>query len=307
MTYTWSISEDWAKGFLMEIIGRGRFSEVRKDGDIVVKTISTDDQRAPHNWRAEIDALRLIKNDRVITLLDVVEKLEKMEPYVALTFQYYPYTLESVIYHYSKANFPPNTGFRNAMPIPRVTEIFCGIAEGLASAHENGIIHRDLKPENILFSSYESQPVLIDFGIAYVPNISKERCEDKIIDVATAEYKPPEVLYGCKNYTEKLDIWSLGCILAQLMSPTSTVLFSPYTSDITLISSQIEELGLPDIAKCPSLQNTVAENLNGSKTSTSIDAIIAKDEKLGKLLVRMLDYEWTNRPSAAEIVSYLKN
>lgn len=290
-----------ALGFEMEVLGRGHFAVVRKSGERAVKTIYTDDQVAPHSWRAELAALEQIDSERVVKALAVQEKLELMEPYVAITFPLYAYTLESVIFHYAKANFPPNTGFRNAMPPARVAEIVGGIAQGLDAVHACGIIHRDVKPANIMFAEYTGAPVLIDFGVAYVPNTSREPVEEKITDVCTGEYKAPELLYGCRNYTEKIDVWSLGCILVQLLSPNTEPLFSPYTSDISLVAAQIAELGVPDLAECPSLRGSVAESLHGQKSGAALAAAAAKNSELGELLRDMLQYEWTRRPSARDV------
>ena len=300
----------------MEVLGRGRFAIVKKVNNLAVKTIYTDDQVLPHNWRAEVAALDNVRSPNVITAENVLEKLEIMEPYVAISMQLLSYTLEAVIYQNAKANFPANTGFRNAMPLDRATQIIKGIANGLTAINAQGIIHRDLKPENIMFLkssdvSASYNPIIIDFGIAYVPGVSKEEFNEKITQISTNEYKSPEALYGVKNYTEKVDIWALGCLLARLLNPDCTPLFTPYTSEIGLVLAQKSELGPPDLNNCPSLSGCLSPCWEGTKEPGVLDAITAKFENepnaktLVSLMFKMLDFEWTNRPSAEEIVNTL--
>ena len=81
-----------------------------------------------------------------------------------------------------------------------------------------GLIHSDLKPENIVFRlKSESRVKVIDFGSAtYI----YEKCQDY---VQTRPYRAPEVIFGC-DYDFSADMWSLGCILYEIL--TSKVLFS---------------------------------------------------------------------------------
>lgn len=81
-----------------------------------------------------------------------------------------------------------------------------------------GLIHSDLKPENIVFRLKSEERVkVIDFGSAtYI----YEQCQDY---VQTRPYRAPEIIFGC-DYDFGVDMWSLGCILYELL--TSKVLFS---------------------------------------------------------------------------------
>lgn len=85
--------------------------------------------------------------------------------------------------------------------------------------HSQNIMHRDLKPENILISldniNMDNNAIKIaDFGTAKeVPKYKNDSLTDYI---CTRWYRAPECVLKSKNYDEKIDIWALGCIMAEL-------------------------------------------------------------------------------------------
>lgn len=99
----------------------------------------------------------------------------------------------------------------------RVQRVTRQVLTALAFIHTNGLIHCDLKPENILIRSYSRCDVkVIDFGSScYV--------SDRLSTyIQSRSYRAPEVILGLP-YSCKIDIWSLGCILCELL--TGRVLF----------------------------------------------------------------------------------
>ncbi len=78
--------------------------------------------------------------------------------------------------------------------------------------HSNFLLHRDLKPSNILINS-KGLAVLTDFGLAKkFANPDMELTQG----VITRWYRPPELLFRARYYGEKVDVWSIGCIFAEL-------------------------------------------------------------------------------------------
>jgi cyclin-dependent kinase 7 len=86
------------------------------------------------------------------------------------------------------------------------------LMQGVAACHARGLLHRDLKPSNLLVDSSGTLR-LSDFGNArqfgspayrYTPN------------VCTRWYRPPELLMGCNQYRQGADMWSVGCIIAEM-------------------------------------------------------------------------------------------
>jgi protein kinase len=85
---------------------------------------------------------------------------------------------------------------------------------GLSYIHETGIFHRDLKPENLLWSE-DNQLKIADFGLSkqhdrhYMPHTSY---------VSTRWYRAPEIMLKIETYDPKVDIFALGCIMAELFT-----------------------------------------------------------------------------------------
>lgn len=77
----------------------------------------------------------------------------------------------------------------------------------------NRIIHRDLKPQNLLITS-DLKLKLCDFGLSRMFSLPMGKMTHEIV---TLWYRPPEVLLGIENYTTKVDSWSIGCIMAEML------------------------------------------------------------------------------------------
>ena len=123
--------------------------------------------------------------------------------------------LRDNLYEFSKFN--RESGEELYFNIPRLQRITQQCLIGLKFIHAMNLIHCDLKPENILIKSYSRCMVkIIDFG-------SSCYTTDHLSSyVQSRSYRAPEVILGCK-YDQKVDIWSLGCILPELL--TGEVLF----------------------------------------------------------------------------------
>jgi len=91
------------------------------------------------------------------------------------------------------------------------------ILRGLKYMHSAGVIHRDLKPRNLLVNS-DCDIKICDFGLARVDFPSLRKDSTCMTDyVATRWYRAPEVILGWKEYTKALDMWAVGCILAEIL------------------------------------------------------------------------------------------
>jgi len=87
---------------------------------------------------------------------------------------------------------------------------------GLKYIHSAGVIHRDLKPENILINGSDCNLKITDFGLARGVYKDGEGA-DLTEYVVTRWYRAPEIMVSARQYDEKVDIWSVGCILAEII------------------------------------------------------------------------------------------
>ncbi|XP_051123234.1 uncharacterized protein LOC127246077 isoform X2 [Andrographis paniculata] len=187
-----------------------------------------------HDLHTGMDVcVKVIKNNKdffdqsldEIKLLKFVNKHDPTDKYHILRLYDYFYYREHllIVCELLKANlyefqkFNRESGGEVYFTMPRLQSITIQCLEALRFLHSLGLIHCDLKPENILVKSYS-------------------RCEVKVIDLGSScfeidhlcsyvqsrSYRAPEVILGLP-YDKKIDIWSLGCILAELC--TGNVLF----------------------------------------------------------------------------------
>jgi serine/threonine protein kinase len=107
--------------------------------------------------------------------------------------------------------------------------------------HEHQIIHRDIKPCNILIKGGLLK--IADFGLSKkIPCVLFEPCP-MTMQVATLWYRDPCICLGYKNYSYSMDIWSLGCVLYELIS--GGIPLFPGNTEITMILSTFQTLGTP--------------------------------------------------------------
>lgn len=85
---------------------------------------------------------------------------------------------------------------------------------GLKYLHSAKILHRDIKPGNLLVNS-NCLLKICDFGLARVEELNRSR--NMTLEVVTQYYRAPELLMGAKHYTSAIDMWSVGCIFAELL------------------------------------------------------------------------------------------
>lgn len=99
------------------------------------------------------------------------------------------------------------------IPVQRVRLFARQLFEALAYVHDLGIIHRDIKPANILLDAHKKSIKLCDWGSA--KPIAKQ--EKSVSYICSRYYRAPELLFGCNDYNEKIDVWSAACVVAELL------------------------------------------------------------------------------------------
>jgi serine/threonine protein kinase len=154
---------------------------------------------------AEISLLKQIDHPNIITLKEIiVSRPNKRNLFRGSTF---------LVFEYMDHDFAGLFKIRNKFLLPETKAIMKQLLEGTAYLHRNKIMHRDIKSANILMND-DGCVKLADFGLG-----RKIRFENYFTyKVVTLWYRAPELLLGCKNYTDKIDVWSLGCVLVEFFT-----------------------------------------------------------------------------------------
>ncbi|ONK75031.1 uncharacterized protein A4U43_C03F12610 [Asparagus officinalis] len=282
-----------------------------------------------HDLHTGMDVcVKIIKNNKdffdqsldEIKLLKFINQHDPADKYHLLRLYDYFYYREHllIVCELLKANlyefhkFNRESGGEVYFTMPRLQSIAIQCLEALEFLHGLGLIHCDLKPENILVKSYS-------------------RCEVKVIDLGSScfqtdhlcsyvqsrSYRAPEVILGLP-YDKKIDVWSLGCILAELC--TGNVLFQN-DSPATLLARVIGIIGPIDqvlLAKGRETYKYFTKNhmlYERNQETSRLEYLIPKKSSLRHRLpmgdqgfidfvAHLLEVNPKKRPSAAEALKH---
>ncbi|KAE8373278.1 kinase-like domain-containing protein [Aspergillus bertholletiae] len=206
----------------------------RTDGTLVAVKVTVPHLLVPpHDAKCEVQLLQETAGTYVIPLLETL-KLDGGR--LTMVFPFMKYDFEHLLR-------------RDMLTATQTRSHLCDLFRALAHVHELGVIHRDIKPSNILLDSPDGPAYLADFGIAWKQGCNEaEPADEKITDVGTTCYRPPEILFGYKGYGTALDLWAAGCVVAEAVAVGHKPLFDsgPVGSDLSLIQSIFQTLGTPD-------------------------------------------------------------
>ncbi|GAA5844575.1 hypothetical protein JCM11251_001637 [Rhodosporidiobolus azoricus] len=200
------------------------------DDDVAIKKV-LQDKRFKNR---ELQIMRLVKHPNVVNLRAFFysngDKPKKDEVYLNLVLEYVPETVYRASRHYAK--------LKQTMPMAYIKLYMYQLLRSLAYIHSVGICHRDIKPQNLLLNPPNGVLKLCDFGSAKIlvpgePNVSY---------ICSRYYRAPELIFGATNYTTNIDVWSAGCVMAELM--LGQPLF-PGESGIDQLVEIIKVLGTP--------------------------------------------------------------
>uniref|UniRef100_A0A0E0JHG6 non-specific serine/threonine protein kinase n=1 Tax=Oryza punctata TaxID=4537 RepID=A0A0E0JHG6_ORYPU len=216
------------------VVGRGSFGVVFQakcveTGErVAIKKVLQD---ARYKNR-ELQTMQVLDHPNVACLKHYFcSTTAKEELYLNLVLEYVPETVHRVIRHYNKMS--------QRMPLIYVKLYMYQICRALAYIHNCvGVCHRDIKPQNILVNPHNHQLKLCDFGSAKVlvkgePNISY---------ICSRYYRAPELIFGATEYTTAIDVWSAGCVLAELLLGQPVF---PGDSGVDQLVEIIKVLGTP--------------------------------------------------------------
>lgn len=192
---------------ILDLIGEGTYGHVyralHKPTNIVVaikkfKDSEEEDEHVKKTVLREINALHLLKQSNIVNLMEIFRHESK----ICLVFEYVDHTVLQDI------DITPE-----GLPPERVRKLMYQMLKSVKFMHDQNLIHRDIKPENLLISK-NGILKLCDFGFAR--ELSKRKTALLTDYVSTRWYRAPELLVGDAAYSKAVDIWSIGCIFAEI-------------------------------------------------------------------------------------------
>lgn len=178
------------------------------------------------------------------------------------------------------------------------------ILRGLKYIHSANVLHRDLKPSNLLLNT-NCDLKICDFGLARVVDNAHEHNGILTEYVATRWYRAPEIMLNSKAYTKAIDIWSVGCILAEMLGGRPLFPGKHYLNQLNLI---LNVVGTPSPEDLACIMNEKARLYVTSlpfQAKVPFRALYPEaDEHALDLLDRMLTFNPMHRATVEECLSH---
>jgi len=220
----------------IEKVGEGTYGVVYKARDVGTNEIvalkkirlEAEDEGVPSTAIREISLLKELKDDHIVRLIDIIHVEQKLY----LVCEFLDVDLKRYMDGLNKSRTP--------ITMPIVKKFLHQLNSGLVYCHSHRILHRDLKPQNLLIDKRNNLK-LADFGLARAFGIPMRTYTHEVV---TLWYRAPEVLLGSRHYSTAIDMWSVGCIFAE-MALQGQPLF-PGDSEIDQIFKIFRILGTPN-------------------------------------------------------------
>ena len=223
---------------VLSFIGQGTYANVYKARDsegriYALKTIKleAEDEGIPSTAIREISLLKELKHPNIVKLYNVIHSDKKL----TLVFEFADQDLKHALDAKGK-------GFDHITCRSYMFQLL----RGIAYCHQHKVLHRDLKPQNLLINK-DGVLKLADFGLARSFGIPVRSYTHEVV---TLWYRPPDVLMGSRKYSTSVDIWSIGCIMAEMI--TAHPLF-PGQNDQDQLHKIFKGLGTPNTEDWPSV------------------------------------------------------
>ena len=222
-------------------VGEGTYGEVYEALDLANNNrrvamknlhIENKDEGIPITALREMCILKHLHHENIVDLYEIIQDVDK----IVLIFEYADMDLKKYLDKIKG-------GIKD---VKLIQSFVLQILNGLYYCNINRIIHRDLKPQNLLITN-DLKLKLCDFGLSRMFSLPMGKMTHEII---TLWYRPPEVLLGIENYTTKVDSWSIGCIMAEMI--TGKPLF-PGDCEIGQLFKIFQIMGTPNEETWPGI------------------------------------------------------
>lgn len=229
-------------------LGQGTYGSVFMGADkdtkdvVALKRINTEQEENgfPITAIREVKILKALCHENIVTLKEIVTSKEQGEipKNVFMVFEYLEYDLTGVL----------------ETPEIRLTQDHIKswtkqLLAGVHYMHVNKVIHRDLKASNLLINR-KGELKIADWGLARSWNKEMKRLTNRVI---TLWYRPPELLLGCVDYDPKIDMWSVGCIVAEMFRRSGFLKGSNEASQLDII---FRICGHPTVEEWPKIRQS---------------------------------------------------
>ena len=277
----------------LEKLGEGTFGVVHKarhveTGEVVAlkkMRLEGEDDGVPATALREISILREMKHQNIIELQHVFHTDRSL--YLAFEF------CDSDLKQYMRS-------IGNKLSAKEVQSYAWQLLNGLSWCHAHRIFHRDLKPQNLLINR-EGELKLADFGLARAFGIPVRSYTHEVV---TLWYRAPDVLMGSRKYSTPVDIWSIGCIFAEMCN--GRPLFAG-TSEADQLDSIFRHLGTPTEEIFPGVSELpeFKAQFPAYPPPDSLQRLVpSMDPRGAELLHQMLAFDPQQRISARDAMSH---
>lgn len=268
--------------YLLKLAGTGE--------EVAMKTVFQDKRYK----NRELSVMKVLDHPNIVKLLNYYYTTElkngKNEQFLNCVMDYVPETLSSLI--------SDNRKNRKIFPLPIIKVFAFQMLKSIGYLHAMGICHRDIKPQNVLVG-HDYTLKLCDFGCAK----KLVEGEPNIEYICSRYYRPPELVLGNRFYSTKVDVWSMGCVITEL------VLNKPIFPGS---SSKDQLFEIMSILGSPSKEQLTAMNVNPAikiphKDKTEWRDVFRNkinDENYIDLVSKLLTYEPDKRLSPYEAMCH---
>ncbi|KAI9312454.1 kinase-like domain-containing protein [Dichotomocladium elegans] len=262
----------------------------RDTGDIVaLKKLKLDKEKNgfPVTSLREIYTLMNAKHPNIVNVREIVMGNHLDQVFIVMDF----------IEHDLKTLM---TDMRTPFLQSEVKTLMIQLLSAVALLHDNWIIHRDLKTSNLLLNN-RGEIKVADFGLARKYGSPLGHMTQLVV---TLWYRAPELLLGGKEYTTAIDMWSIGCIFAELVNNEPLL---PGRSEIDQIDKIFKLLGAPNEKIWPGFFD-LPHAKNVSLAQPSYSSLRSKFPYLTEagmdLLARLLAYDPKQRITAEQALKH---
>ncbi|CAD5173051.1 unnamed protein product [Musa acuminata subsp. malaccensis] len=279
----------------VEKIGEGTYGVVYKARDrltnemIALKKIrlEQEDEGVPSTAIREISLLKEMQHCNIVSRLHDVVHSEKR---IYLVFEYLDLDLKKHMDSCPEFSKDPHL----------IKKFLYQILRGIAYCHSHRVLHRDLKPQNLLIDQRTNALKLADFGLARAFGIPVRTFTHEVV---TLWYRAPEILLGSRHYSTPVDLWSVGCIFAEMVNQRP--LF-PGDSEIDQLFKIFRVLGTPNEETWPGVTSLPDFKSSFPRwPSKDLASIVPNLEPAGvDLLLKMLYLEPGRRITARKALEH---